>query len=351
MFDLDFDSEELQFPVHPRYQNEKNRILNFFRDQGLKSHFLILSSGTTSSELKGYALSKKALFLNAKAVNEHFNLSSDDVWGLSLPHYHVGGLSVLIRAGLLKSKLINLGVWNPAEWHHQLSTNGITITTVVPTQVFDLVSLNLQAPSSLRFLIVGGDFLSHDLEKKALGLGWPIIRTFGMTEVCSQLLSANQVGGDLRLLPIHNIKTDEDCRLWVKSESLFTCQFKLKENIEVKLAKDFCDQEGFYPTQDMVRIEDSKVTHLGRLDDQLKINGKLFSLNEFKETLHSFALKHQIFGKVELVIEEDDRQGKKLVVCHLPGIFKIPDDLLPVKFDTKEVSSFSRTDLGKLIRR
>ncbi|HXH75153.1 MAG TPA: AMP-binding protein [Bacteriovoracaceae bacterium] len=349
MFNLNFDTPELQFPCHPRHEALAARIKLELAGLGLTDHFIVFSSGTTSSDLKGYALSRKALLINAQAVNEHFKLSKDDVWGLSLPYFHVGGLSVIARAHVLGSRLVDLGLWSPLEWNQKLLQEGVTITTVVPAQVFDLVQNNLHAPSNLKYLVVGGDFLSSELAKKAQDLGWPLIRTFGMTEVCSQLASSSTPHDPvLKVLPIHQVKINTANQLLVKGESLFTLEFKLRESLEVTYASDLCDEDGFYLTRDLASINEQTLTPLGRMDDQIKVGGKLLSMNSLKEILYEYALRKDCYGKVELSLEADDRMGKKLIVMHLPNV-QIPADLFsPLKFTLKEVNSFDRTDLGKL---
>jgi len=348
MFNLNLYSEELQFPHHPKFKNESLVILDAFMKLGLRSHVLLFSSGTTNSHPKGFALSLEALILNAKAVNEHFNLSSSDVWGLSLPDYHVGGLSVLIRSAVLSSPSVDLGIWNPQEWIKKIHDHDVTITTVVPTQVYDLVNLQLRAPSSLKFLIVGGDYLSLELEKRAIQLGWPVIKTFGMTEVCSQLASAQEVGGELKVLSPHEIKIDASQRLWVKSQCLYTFEFKLTDKVHLTHSKEHLDEFGFYPTQDLAQYDQSSLLPLGRLDDQFKVSGRLVSFNALKEKLYQYALENNIYGKVELTHRQDERAGKKLRVLHLPGVYLREDLFAPLNFETQEVNSFERTDLGKL---
>lgn len=347
MLDLDFTSTDLRFPCHPRFKNEASAITTILSSQGLDDHFLVFSSGTTGGALKGYALSRRALFANADAVNAHFSLTASDVWGLSLPHYHVGGLSVLARAHRLGSKLVDLGVWEPFSWAEKLSE--VTITTVVPTQVYDFVRLGLRAPSALRFLVVGGDYLSFDLEARARALGWPVIRTFGMTEVCSQLASGKSPGGELEILPLHQVKLVGG-RLAVKSEALFTLQFRYGEGLELQKAQEFCDGEGYYLTQDLADVSGSILRPFGRVDDQIKISGKLVATNDLREKLYAFALEHGLYGKLELLIEEDERKGKELVLLHLPGVTPPVELFLPLKAKVRAVDSFDRTDLGKLKR-
>lgn len=348
MFNIDFKTSAPQFLCHPKHEGIRTQILKAFSDYD--DHFIILSSGTTSSDIKGYALSKDSLFKNAEAVNEYYQLTSQDVWGLSLPYYHVGGLSVIMRANLLGSKLIDLGHWRPLEWAHDLKTHQVTITTVVPTQVYDLVKLKIEPPKSLKHLIVGGDYLAIELEKEAIALGWPVIRTFGMTEVCSQLASAKTPGLHLEVLPIHQVRTNDEGRLFVKSEALFTSEFRIKEKIEITPAVSLLDHYGFYPTNDLVSLN-PKFKHLGRIDDQIKVSGKLISPHELKEKVLSYALKNDLYGKLELTFVSDDRQGKKLILLHLPEItptHELLELLSPIKIELQEVSSFERTDLGKL---
>lgn len=351
MYNIKFNPNDFEIICHSRYSDKTTKIKNLLKPYDLKNHLVIFSSGTTSNNLKGYALSKEALLANAEAVNKHFNLTSKDIWGLSLPHYHVGGLSVILRSQLLNNKLISLGPWEPKSWHQALMDNQITITTVVPTQIFDLVQLGLKAPPMLKYLVVGGDFLSEALEEKVKALGWPIIRTFGMTEVCSQLASGKTAySKQLEILPIHQVKIDNG-RLMVKSQSLFTLQFVLKEKGIVNLASEFTDTDGYYLTNDTAEVSGNLLTPLGRLDDQIKMNGRLISLLSLKEKLFNYLLEKNLFGKMELALVDDEREGKKVYLLHTPETSLSPElqNLFhPLKIYSKEVASFERTDLGKL---
>jgi O-succinylbenzoic acid--CoA ligase len=345
MLNLDF-SQKLIFPHHPRLKHEAEIVLENLKH--LSDYILLFSSGTTSQFPKGYGLTKISLTENADSVNRHFNLTSSDTWGLSLPHYHVGGFSVLLRAERSKSRVVDLGKWDPVSWKKKIEKEGVTITTIVPTQLFDLVNLHMTSPPTLKCLIVGGDYLSEELRARALKLNYPVLKTFGMTEVGSQLASQKTPEGPLELLDIYKIKIDKDERLWVKTPSLFDFEFTLSPSFEIEYARDLLDSEGFFPTKDRALMENNHLTHLGRLDDYLKISGRLVSLFELKEKLYAFALKHNLYQKVEIKIEEDPRIGKKIILLHLPGTSLPPDLLSPFSFEAREVNAFERTDLGKL---
>jgi o-succinylbenzoate---CoA ligase len=347
MFDLNLTTKELQFPHHPKLKEEAKTILNQLKSLDISRHVLLFSSGTTSHFPKGYGISLDALIAHADSVNRHLNLTNQDIWGLSLPDYHIGGLSVLIRASRSHSKVIALGKWDPMSWREKLSLEKITVTSIVPTQLFDVIKLNLNPPQDLKYLFVGGDYLSEKLRLKAVELGWPVLKTFGMTEVGSQLASQKNSQTKLEILDIHQIKIDQNHRLWVKTPSLFSFEFQLRPDFQLSYAKDEFDSEGFFPTKDRASILDNDFKHLGRLDDQLKISGRLISLFELKEKVHSYALKHDLFGKIEVQFKDDPRLGKKIIIYHTPGI-SIPNNLLsPFQFETHELESLERTDLGK----
>jgi O-succinylbenzoic acid--CoA ligase len=352
VFDVNF-REEFKIITHPDLASQRERLRNELSGQNFNSHFAIFSSGTSSKELKGYILSEQAMNANAKAVNQWFDLSSEDVWGLSLPVYHVGGLSVLVRARLLGNKVIDLRKWEPTRWYRTLSEKKITITTIVPTQLYDLVKENLKAPSALRYLIVGGDFLPSELETRARNLGWPVIRTYGMTEVCSQMASGKNPGDPLSVLPIHEVRTNSEGILQVKSPALFSAVFTLGEKFSIKFSDDVLDSEGFYTTQDRVSLSDRMLVPQGRMNQEIKVAGHLTSVLTLKDTLATVLLSDGQFGKAEIVVETDERKGNRLVLMHMSlgkeMLLKITEALRPAVIDEmREISAFEKTALGKV---
>lgn len=351
MLDIDFENPAPQLICHPDYRKFEKEILQKLNPFFLRDHFILFSSGTTGGDLKGYAVSKKALFANAEAVNNHFSLTKDDVWGLSLPVYHIGGLSVLARAHLLKNKVVDLRKWDPEKWSEQM--RDVTVTTIVPTQLYDLVERKITPPKSLRYIVVGGDFLSSELKKRAIEAGWPVIRTFGMSEICSQLASTKSpMSDDLDILPIHTVKTDDE-RLLVKSKSLFTLEFRMGDSFKVSTARELCDKEGFYITKDRADLSHGKFRHLGRVGDEFKIAGHLINLLGLKDSLGKFLFEKKLFNQMELSLEDDERKGKKLVLITQvdidPGLDKELREILhPVKIDEiRRIQTLVRTDLGK----
>jgi O-succinylbenzoic acid--CoA ligase len=352
MFNVDFESQEPQVICHDQYKSLIPKILSALKSYAIEDHFILFSSGTTGGDLKGYAVSKKALFANASAVNDHFSLTTEDVWALSLPVYHIGGLSVVARAHLLKNKIIDARHWEPVSWLEKIQD--ATITTIVPTQLYDLVKRKLSPSKNLRYIVVGGDLLSPALKSEALKLGWPVIRTFGMSEVCSQLASAKTPESDtLEMMPIHQVRI-EDEKLLVKSQALFTLEFTIGEKINVTPSSELCTQDGFYITKDRASFENNVFRHLGRVGDEIKVSGHLVNLIQLRDQLSGYLVRNDLFNQMEFSFEKDERKGNKIILLTLKSLdqsalAEISSLIYPVKIDeVKVVESFARTALGKL---
>lgn len=350
---LDFQSSDNIYLFSDKLEEQikKYDLFNQLKKLNLSSHIFILSSGTTQkSGLKGYALAKEAILANAKGVNEHLKLTKNDTWLVSLPHYHIGGLSIYARSFLSGA--------NIKEYHDKWSVSNflaalkdVSIVSVVPTQCYDLVNEKQVAPKNLRYLLVGGDYLNDSLHKDLIDLGWPVIRTFGMTEVSSQLATEKIVSNDLQLeiLNIHEVKTAADDRLQIKSPSLFTGIFQANDNGFVYTPREY----EFYQSQDRVDLQNNTLIPKGRLDDEVKIKGRRVDLFEMNKLFKELFYQLEITQSAQYKIIKDLRDG---FTIEIHSLFELPDDirkringaLKPLSINKyKVIPHLNRTELGK----
>jgi len=248
----------------------------------LKAHIYLY----TSSGSKICLLSKKAFLSAARRANQNLQASSKDKWLISLPLFHVGGLSVLARAFLSNSTIsFQRKDWNPNTFQKQIGREKITLSSLVPTQVYDLVQQGLKCPSSLRALLVGGDHLLPSLYKKARKLGWPLLPCYGATETSSHIAAAdlNSLNKtsfpDMKLLKgikLYPVKKSGHDFLKIKTAGLLTAYFDLNSRKlydpkddqgrllledSLSLKKKFLKVESSFPNQtpDQIKILGEKV--------------------------------------------------------------------------------------------
>ncbi|HYF37054.1 MAG TPA: AMP-binding protein, partial [Prosthecobacter sp.] len=118
---------------------------------------------------KWVALKKEAFLTSGRAVNAHFEITAHDRWLVALPLHHVGGFAIYARAALSGSPVFQWQApkWNPADFVQVCEEQGITLVSLVPAQVHDLVREKLPCPPSLRAAIIGGGGMSQGLADQA----------------------------------------------------------------------------------------------------------------------------------------------------------------------------------------
>ena len=166
----------------------------------------VLFTSGSSSGAKAVVLSRRAFHAAANASAERLGWQSDDRWLLSLPLAHVGGLSVLIRcltAGqtvVLPDPEVALTTESLARC---IAEEAPTLLSLVPTQLSRLLGLSgWNLPRSVRAVLVGGASCPPALVQEAMQRGWPLRRTYGMTETCAQVATAHQDQAPGAALPL-----------------------------------------------------------------------------------------------------------------------------------------------------
>lgn len=287
----------------------------------LIAHLLFRTSGSTGKG-KWVALSKSALLASARAVNEFLNVTSADRWLLTLPAFHVGGMGIAARAYLARCKMVNDNKkWDAARCHQLCVTENITLTSLVPAQLLDLVRLKLPAPESLRALLVGGGRLEDSVYQKAIDLGWPVHETYGMTETSSQVATANAAERRLRVLPHWEVSVNDDGRLQLRGEAALTCYVGCERGA---CFMEDPKQDGWLVTNDRGNVSCGELTVYGRADRCVKILGELVDLSEVERTIQLVS-KEAGLPYQELVVMavqppeageyRDQRRGTLLILC------------------------------------
>lgn len=334
----------------------------------------ILTSGSTSGGAMESVtvLSQPALETSAAAVNRHFHFSSKTRWALMLPTFHVGGYMIQLRAELTGAEVFPFkGEWNALAATDFLTDGKISVVSLVPAQVFDLVSSRFSAPASLQTVIVGGGRLDAGLRQQAVALGWPIFESYGMTETCSQIAaSENAQSSRMRSLGHFQLKVDhETSELLVNGPALFSGKLQVEgENAFWRPADT--DVDGFYRTTDRVQLFTengvSYLSFLGRTIDVVKVLGENVDLAKVRAALVFIDSPAGVTNMDVVAIANQRREHELVLVLEAPKTdfdadnllqilrkvqSRLRESLLPVEVPTaiKTVSQFPRSDLGKIL--
>ena len=163
---------------------------------------MLFTSGTTCRP-KAALLSAANFAWSAVASAFRLGVLPEDRWLLTLPLYHVGGLSILFRSALYGTTVVlpeREGPFDAAQLDAALRRYRVTLVSLVPTMLYRL----LQAvpggpPEHLRVVLLGGAAAPVELVREAQARGYPVALTYGLTEATSQVATANP--GDVQRKP------------------------------------------------------------------------------------------------------------------------------------------------------
>jgi O-succinylbenzoic acid--CoA ligase len=278
----------------------------------------ILSSGTSSiDEVKAVGISTAAVEASARSVNRHLRASSADRWLLTLPTYHVGGLGIVVRAKLSGSPVVHLTKWDAQSFAKAVASQKITLTSLVPTQVHDLVSAGLSAPPGLRAIVVGGGALDVALYSEARMLDWPVLPSYGLTECASQVATASleSLKGDsypdFEILKHVEVETREG-RVFLKASSLCRWVARMKKSGEFSLEDPLRD--GWLATEDLAEVRGSSIRFLGRRDEIVKVLGELVAIPALEARARAFFGERGLKGQLVVLAVAGGRAGHRLVM-------------------------------------
>lgn len=288
----------------------------------LADHLWVMSSGTESQRLgkiKMVALSRQAVLAAAEGVVSTFNITSKDVYLNPLPLFHIGGIAVWARQEISGCRAITASApykWNAAAFCDLLNQESVTITSLVPTQIYDLVTAQLSPPKSLRVVFVGAGELAENLLLKAEALGWPLVLTYGMTETCAMLAYRKTThDGYIRFPHIKDWKTIEvmeQDRLAFLSPALLSGFLLIEQNGEWT----FIDpkQEGWYVSDDVGEILGDKLFLSGRSSELVKILGETVSIAEIQSLWEKHMAPMNSNSQSVVVALPDERLGFQLAL-------------------------------------
>jgi len=328
---INWDDVEAHILVNPKDPNYKKIIATFEKLPYLHSHIWLMSSGSTQKidMVTLYAIRKSSFLLSARAVNLHINAAAKDIWLNVLPVFHAGGLAIYARAHLSRSKVVDHSneEWSAQNFINAVEKSSATLTSLVPTQLYDLVQSGLKMPKSLRAINIGGAKLDLELYLKAQQMGYPVLPSYGMTECASQIATAplstaqgSKKYPSLQILP-HMKVSKIDGRIAVQSKALFTVkvvidlsanEIGIEDELEmedatsnVQILKRVGD---WYVSQDIGFVTGNEIVIEGRSDQAIKISGEMVNLANLNEIFRDISQCHNSL----ILSREEIRRGNEL---------------------------------------
>lgn len=154
----------------------------------LENPFAIIHTSGTSGVPKGAVLTNGNFFYSAMSSAYRLGTLPHDRWLCALPLFHVGGLSIILRACLYGITVDLLAGFDLQVINQKLSEEPVTLVSLVPTMLYRLLEHGTpERWSHLRMVLLGGAAGTPELLEKAQSAGVKVATTYGMTETTSQI--------------------------------------------------------------------------------------------------------------------------------------------------------------------
>jgi O-succinylbenzoic acid--CoA ligase len=154
--------------------------------------YVVVPTSGSSGSPRGVILTGRNVTAAVEASQRRLGNGPDDRWLLTLPLFHVGGLSILWRS---------LTAGGSIELHRHFDTDAaiaalrggvVTMASFVPTMLHRILERDPGPYAGLGAILLGGAPASIGLVEKALVAGLPVLQTYGMTEAGSQVATVER---------------------------------------------------------------------------------------------------------------------------------------------------------------
>lgn len=342
--------------LNPRWSEaERQDAHELVAHSPLQNCIWLASSGSSQQvgqSVKMIALSRSSVEASAKAVNEYFQVSAQDVFLKVLPSFHVGGLGIEIRSQISGARMLDGlrdGKWDPEYFCNLVQKEKATLASLVPTQIYDLVEQKFarNCPPSLRAILVGGAALSTSLLDKALARGWPLYPSYGLTEAGSTVAIAD-AKSKMEILPHLQARLSAEATLELMGSSLLSGSIQRSASQIIFEAGPQGEQ--WFKTADRAALNGRELSILGRAEDYIKILGEGVNLRLLRETLSSI-LEHLGSSPEQalLLAKFDERRGAELILILESAIESKAEEICRL-FD-EQVKPFERIQRHAVIEK
>ena len=277
------------FPINPRFLSTPPNFL------GSPSTLLLYTSGSSGNP-KIAKIPFRSLIENAKNSIKALDLRPNDQWKLTLPLYHVGGISILIRSILARACVV------------LDDSPNITHLSFVPTHLYRFYPLY----RNLRCLLLGGAPIQN------MPQGLPIHITYGLTEMSSMVTL------DGNVLPNREVQIDANGEILVKGPMLFEGYWGEEKH------------QGWFHTGDLGYFENNQLIFTGRKDWMFISGGENIQPEEIEAVLLEDPEVHEA---VVLGIDDPEFGKRPIAVVRADSSysFKKMKDTLKTRLTTYKI--------------
>lgn len=266
-----------------------------------------LYTSGSSSKPKIACLSFQNHYYNALGILDILKITSSSRYLLSLPLYHVSGISIMFRS-FLKGATLVISSSNDVS-SDLLINKQISHISLVSTQYTRLLkAFNTSLLKTLKAILLGGSSFSKPVLEEGILKNIPLYLSYGLTEMgsavsCNPLLITRNTNSSGFLLPYRKLKIDNTGEILVSGKTLFQGYYCNRTKAPIL-------KKGWFKTKDIGCFSEKEGLSLqGRKDSLIISGGENIQPEEIEQLLLSLDGVHNAI----IVSLPDSEFGQKMV--------------------------------------
>jgi o-succinylbenzoate---CoA ligase len=308
----------------------------------LSNSFIQLFTSGSSGQIKLVRHNYSNVMYNAIGSVFRLGHSKEDRWLLTIPIYHVGGLSIIFRCLINNIPLVTTNrKYSTENLTSLISRQKITIVSLVPSMLQSLISdtPNIDILRQLRVILLGGAKASKNLLETCVKNSLNVFATYGLTETFAQVVTSNNLQNESSLIisgsPLFGVELfiqlenqGKIGEIWIRSPSNFIEYYNNKSLTEQVI------EDGWIKTGDFGYIDENEnLVVLNRKDDLIISGGE----NIYPSQVEDILCNYQYITEIQVFGVPDDQWGEKVVAAIIPKIY----------FNENDFLSFAREHIGR----
>src|SRR5699024_9726506 len=187
---LDFSKQYTFTDVHEL----KERDIALIDEINLADPFTMMFTSGTTGNPKAVVHTYGNHYWSAVSSALNLGLHDDDKWLLTLPVFHIGGFSILMKSVIYGMSVYFMEKYERHILHEALVKKGVTIASLVTLMLKDVLEdmAETQFPSTVRCILLGGGSVPKNMLDVVEEKQVPLFQSYGMTETSSQIVTLSK---------------------------------------------------------------------------------------------------------------------------------------------------------------
>lgn len=289
----------------PILTRSPTRVADWLKLRVSSVHTIVLTSGSSGNP-RPVRLTRENVAAAIAASSQRLGNEAGDRWLLTLPIFHIGGLSVLWRSAAVGGAVILHSRFDEERVAGAMRSGAVSIASFVPTMLYRLLDFDTGPYPAMKAILLGGAAAQRELVERGLDAGLPILQTYGMTETCSQVATVipgeavASLGSVGIPLPGVSLSTGEAGAGEIVVSGPIVSPGYLGEP----------DRQGDHHTGDMGYLDEhGRLVVLCRIDDMVVTGGE----NVYPQHVADVLGRSRFVSTVEVVAVPDPEWGRALV--------------------------------------